>query len=61
MSRKSMGTGPRKSMDETAEAERIRRMEAQLQSFDSGRGGVVQDEGGDDSESSDEEDSDDEE
>jgi hypothetical protein len=53
----------RKSMDESAEAERIRLMEAQLQSFDPGAAARVGggNEGAEDSESSDEEDSDDEE
>ncbi|KAK8845381.1 hypothetical protein IAR55_006094 [Kwoniella newhampshirensis] len=37
--RKAMGGASRKSVNEREEAERIKRMEAQLQSFDSGRGG----------------------
>jgi bromodomain-containing factor 1 len=36
--RKATGGASRKFMNEDEEAERIRRMEAQLQSFDSGRG-----------------------
>ncbi|ORX33563.1 hypothetical protein BD324DRAFT_639326 [Kockovaella imperatae] len=49
--------GARKTVNEQAEEERIRRMEAQLQSFDAGRGGTGWD-GGDESESSEDESSD---
>ncbi|WWD22326.1 hypothetical protein CI109_106817 [Kwoniella shandongensis] len=37
--KKAIGGASRKSVNEREEAERIKRMEAQLQSFDSGRGG----------------------
>ena len=58
--RKSSGKkagGARKTVNEQQEEERIRRMEQQLQNFDSGRGGMGW-EGGEESESSDEESSD---
>ncbi|ORY31924.1 hypothetical protein BCR39DRAFT_479450 [Naematelia encephala] len=56
--RKGTGGVSRKSMNEQEEADRIRRMEAQLQSFDPSRGAMY--EGGEDSDSSEDESSEEE-
>ena len=55
--RKGTGGVPKKHMNEQEEADRIKRMEAQLQSFEPGRTAAYE---GDDSDSSEEESSDEE-